>query len=79
MRQADPDSEDPGSGVWPSKLIIRYTDGTISGEFFREAPHEYARHLSMIIIVDSARVEVSRSGQLEWRKYREGARVGQAP
>ena len=44
-------------------LIIRYTDGTVTEEFFREAPHDYAVHLSMLTTVDSARIEVSLPGQ----------------
>lgn len=79
MPPADPDSDAPGSGAWPSRLIIRYTDGTVSEESFREAPHDYARHLTMLTTVDSARIEVSGSGEPEWYEYREGTRTGQAP
>jgi hypothetical protein len=79
MRPADPDSDAPGLGDWPGKLIIRYTDGTLSEEFFREAPHDYARNLTMLTTVDSARIEVSGSGEPEWYEYREGTRVGQGP
>jgi hypothetical protein len=79
MRPADSDPDAPGPGAWPSKLIIRYTDGTVSEELFREAPHDYAVHLSMLTMVDSARIEFSRSGQPEWYEYRDGTRAGQAP
>jgi hypothetical protein len=79
MRPADPDCDNPGPGAWPSKLIIRYTDGTVSEELFREAPHDYAMHLSMLTTVDSACIEVSRSGQPEWYEYRDGVQAGQAP
>jgi hypothetical protein len=78
VQPTDPDSGSPGAGEWPGKLVIRYTDGTVTEEFFREAPHDYAVHLSMLTTVDSARVEVSRPGQPEWYEYRDGARTGQA-
>jgi hypothetical protein len=73
-----PDSGNPGPGAWPGKLIIRYTDGTVTEEFFREAPHDYAVHLSMLTTVDSVRVEVSLPGRPVWYEYRDGARAGQA-
>jgi len=79
VQPTNPGSGSPGPGEWPSKLIIRYTDGTVTEEFFREAPHDYAVHLSMLTTVDSARIEVSRPGQPEWSEYRDGARTGQAP
>jgi hypothetical protein len=79
VRPTDPDSGTPGPGAWPSKLIIRYTDGTVSEEFFREAPHDYAVHLSMLTTVDSARIGVSLPGQPEWYEYRDGAQARQAP
>lgn len=79
VQPTDPDSGRPDAGEWPAKLVIRYTDGTVTEEFFREAPHDYAVHLSMLTTVDSARVEVSRSGQPEWYEYRSGARTGQGP
>jgi hypothetical protein len=78
VQPTDPDSGTPGPGVWPGKLIIRYTDGTVTEEFFREAPHDYAAHLSMLTTVDSARIEVSLPGQPIWYEYRDGARAGQA-
>jgi hypothetical protein len=61
------------------QLIIRYTDGTGAEEFFCEAPHDYAVHLSMLTTVDSARVEVSRPGRIEWHEYRDGARTRARP
>ena len=79
MQPTDPGAGSPEPGEWPGKLIIRYTDGTVAEEFFREAPHDYAVHLSMLTTVDSARVEVSRPGQIEWHEYRDGARTGQGP
>jgi hypothetical protein len=79
VRPDAPHSGDPGSGAWPGKLIVCYTDGSIGEEFFREAPHEYARHLTMLTTVESARIEVSGSGQPEWYEYRGGTRAGQAP
>jgi hypothetical protein len=78
VQPADPDSGNPGPGAWPSKLIIRYTDGTAIEEFFREAPHDYAVHLSMLTTVDSVRIEVSLPDQPVWYEYRDGARAGQA-
>lgn len=79
VQPTDPDSGSPGAGEWPGKLIIRYSDGTVTEEFFREAPHDYAVHLSMLTTVDSTRVEISRPGQLEGYEYRDGERTGQAP
>jgi hypothetical protein len=79
MRSADPDPGAPYSGAWPGKLIIRYTDGTLSEESFREAPHDYAAHLTMLTTVVSARIEVSGSGEPEWYEYREGVLAEQAP
>ncbi|MEU1456209.1 hypothetical protein [Streptomyces avermitilis] len=79
MHQADPNPEKPDPGVWRSKLIVRYTDGTINEEFFREAPHDYAKHLTLLTTVDSARIEIAGSGQPEWCEYRDGTRNGQAP
>ena len=79
MRPADPDSDAPGPAAWPSMLIIRYADGTVSEESFQETPHDYARHLTMLTTVDSARIEVSGSGEPEWYEYREGTRTGHAP
>jgi hypothetical protein len=79
VQPTDPDPGRPDAGKWPCKLIIRYTDGTVTEEFFREPPHDYALHLSMLTTVDSAGVEVPRSGQPERYEYRHGARVGQAP
>jgi len=78
VQPTDSDSGNPGPGAWPSKLIIRYTDGTVTEEFFREAPHDYAVHLSMLTTVDSARIEVSLPGQSAWYEYRDGARAAQA-
>jgi hypothetical protein len=79
VQSADPDSGSPSPGTWPGKLIIRYIDGTAREEFFREAPHDYAVHLSMLTTVDSVRIEVSLPGQPGWYEYRDGARAGQAP
>ena len=78
VQPTDPDSGNPGPGAWPGKLIIRYTDGTVTEEFFREAPHDYAVHLSMLTTVDSARIEVSLPGQPVWYEYRDGTQAGQA-
>jgi hypothetical protein len=75
----NPGSGSPEPGECPGKLIIRYTDGTVTEEFFREAPDDYALHLSMLDTVDNVRVEVSRPGQSEWHEYRDGARTGQTP
>jgi hypothetical protein len=78
VQPTDPDSGNPAPGAWPGKLIIRYTDGTVTEEFFREAPHDYAVHLSMLTTVDSARIEVSPPGQPAWYEYRDGAQAAQA-
>jgi hypothetical protein len=53
VQPAGPDFSTPGPGAWPGKLVIRYADGTLSEEFFREAPHD-AVHLSMLTTVGSA-------------------------
>jgi hypothetical protein len=79
VQPTDPRPGGPEADEWPGKLIIRYTDGTVTEEFFREAPDDYALHLSMLDTVDCARVEISLGGRSEWREYHDGARTGQAP
>jgi hypothetical protein len=60
-------------------MPVGLADGTASEEFFREAPHDYAAHLSMLTTLDSVRIEVSLPGQPGWYEYGDGARAGQEP
>jgi len=67
-----------GSAPEAASVTTGLSDGTVTEEFFREAPHDYAMHLSMLTTVDSARIEISLPGQPAWYEYRDGARAAQA-
>lgn len=79
MSQAHSVPGDLDPEEWKFTLTVCYTDGTSDTDYWREAPHDYAKHLTMVSTVVGARIEARGADQPEWYEYRDGELAAQAP